>query len=235
MRNVSRGRTYVLGYALAIIVGNLVMGGCASISTFQTARTLKPGETQKGVGVTAGNPLISPSWGARKSVVYPWLEFWLRKGLSENLDWGIKTWGLLEGGMVDLKCQFLPDESPWQVAGSLGLGVSSRGLELGLEAESYTFFDLHVPLFISRDFGESFTFYISPKYIHRVVIGDFHPRANYSHQWNGFGAGVGISFHLNRRVSMMVEYDCVYEKGTVEGFTHNWGLGFVSKTKRKTK
>ncbi|MBA7510422.1 hypothetical protein ES705_02406 [subsurface metagenome] len=226
MASISRGRRYVLGYALAVIVGVLVICGCASISTFQSARTLKPGETQKGVGVTAGNPLISPSWGAGKSLVYPWPEFWLRKGLSENLDWGIKTWGLLLGGMVDLKYQFLSDESPWQVAGSLGFGVSHRLLELNLEGESYTFFDLHVPLFISRDFGEYSTFYISPKYIHKVVIGDNAPRANYSHQWNAFGAGLGISFHLNKKLSMMLEYNCMYEKGTIEGFTHNWAVGF---------
>ncbi|GAI81833.1 unnamed protein product, partial [marine sediment metagenome] len=205
--------------------GVVVMSGCASISTFQTARTLKPGETQKGVGVTAGNPLISASWGewgvekiqVDRSKIFPWPEFWLRKGLSENLDWGIKTWGLLQGGVVDLKYQFLSDELPWQVAGSLGLGVSYRALEIGPEGDGYTFFDIHLPLFISRDFGESSTFYISPKYIHRTVIAGFSgdPDFKCNPQCNAFGAGLEISFHLNRRVSMMLEYDCMYEKGTI--------------------
>lgn len=236
MASISRGKKYILGYALTIIVGVVVMSGCASISTFQTARTLKPGETQKGVGVIAGNPLLSPSWEAGKSLVYPWPEFWLRKGLSENLDGGIKTWMLYYGFMFDLKYQFLSDESPWQVAGSLGLGVSERAVDyIDLESPFYIFFDLHLPLFISRDFGEFSTFYISPKYIHRVVIGGDPPQPNYNHQCNAFGAGLGISFHLNKKLSMMLEYDCMYEQGTVEGFTHNWGLGFVSKTERKTK
>jgi len=231
MTKLSKGRKCVLGYALAMMVGVTIICGCASISTFQTARTLKPGETQKGVGVTAGNPWISESWGEwgpqkfriDKSPVLPWLEFWFRKGLSENLDWGIKTWGLFFGAIADLKYQFLSDESPWQVAGSLGLGFSNR-LE-SLE-ESFAFFDFHLPFFISRDFGKHSRFYISPKYIHRVVIGAYPP-------CNGFGAGLGVSFQLSKKLSMMVEYDCVYEQGTVEGFTHNWGVGFAFNKKKK--
>jgi hypothetical protein len=250
MRNVNRGRRYVLGYALAMIVGVTIICGCASISTFQSARTLKQGETQKGVGVTLGNPWISESWGERgvqelrvdKSPVLPWLEFWLRKGLSQNLDWGIKTWGPFFGAIADLKYQFLSDESPWQLAGSLGLGFSFR-LE-SLE-EGVSFFDLYLPFYISRDLGKSCTFYISPKYIHRATLGAYPTVPN--RQSNAFGAGLGISFPLSSRFlirflpifgeldlgSIMVEYDCVYEKGTVVGFTHNWGVGFVSKIKKR--
>jgi len=134
MASINRGRRYVLGHALAVIVGVMLICGCASISTFQTARTLKPGKTQKGFAITAGNPRISESWGAgvvqefqvERSPILPWPEFWFRKGLSENLDWGIKTRGPFFGAIADLKYQFLSDESPWQVAGSLGLGFSNR-------------------------------------------------------------------------------------------------------------
>jgi len=231
MRNDNRGMTYVLGYVLVVIVGVLAMGGCASISTFQTARTLKPGETQKGFAITAGNPRISESWGAggvqefqvEGSPILPWPEFWFRKGLSENLDWGIKTWGPFFGAIADLKYRFLSDKSPWQVAGSLGLGFSNR---LETLEESFAFFDFHLPFFISRDFGKHSSFYISPKYIHRVVIGAYP-------SCNAFGGGLGVSFHLSKKLSMMVEYDCVYEKGTVEGFTHNWGVGFAFNKQKK--
>jgi len=246
----NRGRRYVLGHALAVIVGVMLICGCASISTFQTARTLKPGETRKGVDITAGNPWISESWGEReakkflveRSPILPWLEFWFRKGLSKNLDWGVKTWGLLQGGMLDLKHQFLSDQSSWQLAGSLGVGFSVR-LE-SLE-EGASFFDLYLPFYISRDFGKSCTFYMSPKYVHRVVVGAYPSVTN--RQSNAFGAGVGISFPLRSgfliRVlpifgeldlgSILVEYDCIYEKGTLVGFTHNWGVAFVSKIKRR--
>ena len=252
MASIDKGRRHVLGYALAIIVGVLAMCGCASISTFQTARTLKPSESQKGVGVTVGNPRISESWGewgvqelrVHKSPVYPWPEFWLRKGLSENLDWGIKTWGPFFGAIADLKYQFLSDESPWQVAGSLGLGFSNR---LETLEEGFAFFDIYLPFFISKDFAKHSSFYISPKYIHRILITGNSELYELSNHCNAFGAGLGISFPLSSRFligflpifgeldlgSMMIEYDCVYETGTVVGLTHNCGVAFASKIKKR--
>lgn len=147
--------------ALALIGTSFLFVGCMSMSTLQTARTLKPDASQITIG---GGYFKSPSADSATGtdLKFPYLEGGYRRGIMPNLDAGAK-WTVPGSITVDGKYQFV-DASGFAVASGLALGY------LSASSGSYksTAIDVQLPVYTSYDFTNWFSLYAAPKAIMRM-------------------------------------------------------------------
>jgi len=154
----------------------LLLSGCASVSTLQTARALpkNTGRFLVGFGYSESPPLDEQTGktGAKPKVHYPCVELGARLGVMENFEAGGKL--TLPGYLsVDGKYQF------WSMGGLAmagGLGLGYMGLDGTMRNSNSTdtalgasFLDVLVPAYVSYDFNDWLSLYFSPKYLFRVV------------------------------------------------------------------
>jgi hypothetical protein len=186
---------------LATITTAGLLNACVNMSTLQTARTLKPGQWEATVG---GGYYESPDLNEAVEevadtevdrIASAYTELTLRRGLTDNLDLGLKA--TLPGtGVIDGKYQFV-DSGGLAVAAGAGLGYLSLESGTGDETSESTIFETHGTVYASYDVAPWFAIYAAPKYIGRFYGGE---SSGTSHM---VGATGGIK--LGKRVGLYLE------------------------------
>lgn len=162
------------------VFGMLGAVGCVNVSTLQTARVLPPGDQMIIVGggtSTFALPpeQVTPANGGLDTRFFG--EILGRMGLIDGLDVGVRL-SLLGTGSIDAKYQLL-DKGPLAAAAGLSLGGMqittsfdvkdpTTGAVTTTETKS-TMIDVMVPGYVSYDFMEPLTAYVSPKILVRNV------------------------------------------------------------------
>ncbi|HNR05694.1 MAG TPA: hypothetical protein PKM27_00180 [Saprospiraceae bacterium] len=170
-----------------LFISILVLGSCAQISTFQTARTTPKNEGE--IGLSLGIAGISESFGTDESFALPNLEFWGRYGLGQKTDLGIKiSTGL--SGVIDVKQQLVGDQTS-KFALAVGPGLGIQGIVL-----DEVLFQAHLPVHLSYHPGERTAWYLTPRYVYQGVVGE--GGLNY------LGTSLGVLF--GRNIKFGLEY-----------------------------
>lgn len=179
----------VQGICLGSIL--IFLNSCASISGFQTGRTVgaETGEIMFSVNGTR-TPDFDDLSNADSdsldvsdfSIFAPNIEIGGRYGVSEKIDFGIRANTNLNI-YADVKYQFVGDqESPVAVATGFGLGM------FGFVVGTGGLFNFQIPLYASFHPTESLDLYVAPRYVGQwgTAFGESSGLINY------FGANVGF-------------------------------------------
>jgi len=166
---------------LVSVVGALgMLSGCVTLTTAQTARVLKPGQSGGHVGVatlqtkneTEDDVLKSTDTQRQKGIVAG-----MRYGLLDGFEVGARatTMGL---GMIDLKLGLVQGGGPFEMAVGVGQGYAEftatskveavdedAGLDPVVSETRYHMRITDVPLYLSLDLG-AFALYAVPRYVY---------------------------------------------------------------------
>lgn len=164
------GPGFRLTALLALTLG-FGLSACVSMSSLQTARTLKPGESQwTAGGGTYNSADITDSLSDVKGddLSIPFMEVSYRQGLTKDWDFGLKT--TFSSLSADAKYALIQDE---KFALATGLGLNYFSVEIGAGDNKYktTVYDATIPLLASYDFTKMVTLYGGPKYVSRFISG----------------------------------------------------------------
>lgn len=207
----------------------IVYTNCASISGFQTGRT---------VGAEAGEIMFSIN-GTRTpdfdqldeesdsvnvnndfSIFAPNIEIGGRYGINDKVDFGIKANTNLNI-FADVKVQVVGDqESPFALATGFGLGM------FGFVTTSGGLFNFQIPLYASYHPADNVDFYVAPRYIGQwgTTFGESSGLINY------FGANFG--FLTGRRTKFGVDLAYYGLSNSDTGFDDTlFQIGFGMKFK----
>ncbi|MFN7119855.1 MAG: hypothetical protein ACK4TA_23880 [Saprospiraceae bacterium] len=207
----------------------LLISSCASISGFQTGRTVgaETGEIMFSVNGTRSpdfDELSDENVDSLDSedfnIFFPNLEIGGRYGVSEKLDFGIRANTNLNL-FADVKYQLVGDqESPVALATGFGLGM------FGVVSGSGGLFNFQIPLYASYHPTESLDLYVSPRYVGQwgTAFGESSGLINY------FGANAG--FLAGRRTKFGVDIAYYGLNNSKTGFDSSlFQIGFGMKFK----
>lgn len=155
-----------LSGSFLLSIGLFVTGGCANLSTLQTARVEKPQKSKLtlGGGATLFTLPSLTTAGAYSTVTLPYIDGMFRIGVAERFDLGFKA-TLIGNAMVDGKFQFLDTD---KFAMAVGLGAGYLPLTSG--SVSLHLVDLTLPLYTSFDVNDWFAIYLAPRFSTRFSI-----------------------------------------------------------------
>lgn len=168
------GPGFRLTAVLALALG-FGLSACVSMSSLQTARTLKPGEAQWTAGGGTYNSgditdALSDTKGDELSI--PFMEVSYRQGLTKDWDFGLKT--TFASVNADAKYALIQGDK-FAMATGAGLNYFSIESKVGVGTTETKFkttvYDLMVPLMLSYDFSKSVSLYGGPKFISRFISG----------------------------------------------------------------
>ena len=156
-------------YLMLVFIIVVMLAGCSSFSSYQTAQVLDPDEDafQIGVGLTVTSFSLEEDGQEidYEEVAYSKLELLIRTAVTESFDFGAKFW---TGGIsVDGKYQFVDGEKLDMAA---DLGFSYSGIEV--DDEGVTFIDFQPALLMTYNFDEKFSLTLAPKAVIRKVSRD---------------------------------------------------------------
>ena len=158
---------------IALLLFPFALGGCLSMSSFQTAKTTKPGKVSAHVGLGSQGTKFSKKsedkdeadlQKAIESLRVPILEGGLRVGLSDNFDIGGKL-ALLPGSVgLDMKYRLIGKGAGFGMATGIGGDYGSFTLTSGTAdtevSNEITIADVWVPLYLSLSFGKTSAIYL---------------------------------------------------------------------------
>lgn len=210
--------------------------GCASLSTVQTAHTVKPGQTKLAASaslVGGGVPGLALETGNDPPfhVVpfpIPQMELEVRHGFAERWDWGARLY--LLGAATDVKFQWLQGEK-WDACFAPGLSFSY--VYLGAVQGGET--DVVLPILFGRHLGERSSLVFGPK-----VQGRFSYLQNETPEFTGRGtrfillAGGGgvLNISVGRGWSLPLELSVYNDWTEKTGLAYSLGLGLSYSTDR---
>lgn len=189
----------------------LLLISCANISSLQTARTLQKGQDEILAGVSLNNPSYPVSDGGTILKI-PCFELAYRRGFAEKADFGLQ---LNVPGTINIDTKYqLVDQKRWALALSAGLGwTKTFGLETivqdsGLDIQ---FLDAYLPIHWSYDLNPKMVFYVSPKFLHRMMFseGSEFNALNYVGGTSGlkFGQKTGVYLEGSYMNNISERYD----------------------------
>lgn len=172
-------------FVAVALAATFVFSNCASLTGFQTGRTVGKGNGELLFSLNASQ---SPDFELDvnfddtadiKNFFFPNLEGSVRYGIIEKLDVGAKL-NTNFNLAFDAKYQLIGDRySP--VALSVGAGVGTFGLFAAL-------WNLQIPVYFSIHPSDMLDIYISPRYIAQFAAGDISGSLNY------LGGNAGLMF-----------------------------------------
>lgn len=193
----------------------LVIMGCTSVSSMQTARTVAEGEYRflvaSGLFRTDALSTSDPD-----QVLYPYLELGTRFGFTPGWDLGFKVTapGTLTG---DVKACLYADDA---FAAALGVGVAYLAVKdrsAGDDFFNEDVLDILLPAYLSYDFSKEFGVYLSP----RVVVRHF--KQGYLLAGGALGTRIGNSW------GVMLEASAAFDtKSSFKQYQLGAGLFFGS-------
>ncbi len=161
--------TSLVFFGLTLILLALGQTACVSMSTLQTAETLKKGKTQTTYG---GGYYQSPSFDKavdNTDLKMPYLEFSYREGIAPQFDYGLKL-TIIGSAVADVKYQLL-DMGEFAAAVGLGVGYLSISTGSGDTQTASRIIDTIVPVYASYKFADNFSLYTAPRYVLRFTSG----------------------------------------------------------------
>lgn len=207
----------------------LFLSSCASISGFQTGRTVgaETGEIMFSVNGTRSPDFdelsdenVDTVNAENFSIFFPNIEIGGRYGITDKLDFGIRANTNLNI-YADVKYQFVGDqESPVAIAAGAGLGM------FGFVTGTGGLFNFQIPLYASYHPTESLDLYLAPRYVGQwgTVLGESSGLINY------FGANAG--FLTGRRTKFGVDVAYYGLSNSDTGFNDSlFQIGFGMKFK----
>ena len=175
-------KTSTLFSLLALVFLAFIFTNCASLTGFQTGRTIEEGT---GEFMASINVSQSPDFDfdfddtTDLRFFFPNVELGGRYGVAERFDMGLRM-NTNFNLAIDGKYQILGDQES-EVAMSLGAGFGSFGLFTAL-------WNVQVPLYFSFHPNEKVDIYLTPRYIAQFAAGDISGNLNY------FGGNAGVLF-----------------------------------------
>lgn len=163
----------------------LFFTNCASLTGFQTGRTVGEGNGEFMISLNASqSPDFDFNFDSSDStevdnLFFPNIEVSGRYGITEKFDMGARLNTFLNIA-IDGKYQILGDQES-DVALSVGAGVGTFGLFSAL-------WNVQVPLYFSFHPNESIDLYINPRYIAQFAAGELNSGLHY------MGGNVGVLF-----------------------------------------
>ena len=149
---------------VVLLILPLLLAHCASVSTLQTGRVLKKGDSFHTLGVgTYG----SDDFLGGNDISLPLIEYTYRRGFWKDIDAGIKL-AIIGSTMVDVKYN-LVDGDKFALATGLGIGYLSFTSEFNGVEQKSTIIDFMLPLYLSYDVGQKVTLYGAPKFMFRTI------------------------------------------------------------------
>jgi len=139
----------VLGAAVAAVV---LLTGCATFGTFETAQTAAPGQFQFGGALTPVH--IISSEGSNGTVFFPFPTLFTKVGVSEQVDLGA-TWSFGPGVALNGKYQFMSGP----MDGALWLGGSYYGISIS--GTGFGVYSIGPRLFLSSEREGSFPYMVN--------------------------------------------------------------------------
>jgi len=156
-------------YLMLVFIIVVMLSGCASFSSYQTAQVLDPDEDdfQIGIGLTVTSfdleeDAVETDY---EEMSYYKTELFLRSAVTENFDFGAKFWTV--GLSVDGKYQFVDGE---KLDMAVDLGFSYSGIEVDDEGVRYLSFQ--PVLLMTYNFTEKFSLTLAPRAVIAVVSHD---------------------------------------------------------------
>ncbi len=220
-------RTFRLLTGCALLVWG---AGCPSFSSMQTARTVKPGETEHAIGVqvfgvseavtTETDPITGETTESDASAFVPQFEYSLRYGLTEDSDIGFKFYFL--GLQGDYKYRFLKGG---KLEAAIAPGLSA--FAIGSGDASVTVLYVHVPLYFDYVASESTRFMFGPKLIQGFAFGSSDTAGTKTADTTFYGGAIGIDLLLGETFRLRPEINIFknIDDGAVNWF--QGGLGFA--------
>lgn len=153
----------------------------------------------------------------------------LEYGLSENFEIGAKL-TLPAYIMLNVKHALLKEnnKSPVSLALEAGYGYTKYSVTINNKEEGTTIHDLHILLPMSKDLTKSFTLYVSPRYIKRILKNSqTEPKTIDLKETikSDMGSGSGLMFSLGRGNLLMIEYNKVTDTDDANHFMEHVGVG----------
>ena len=148
-----------LAVAVSVCLASVVLAGCPSLSTLQTARTVPRGKVRHAVGLEAVGVSVRGAGSAAAGQV----EYGMRIGVSDNIDVGFKVYFLgLEGGA---KFQL--------VRGPFDLSIAPAGAytSVSVGEDSFHFLYLHLPILMGVHLGQFAEMGFGPKLLYALAFG----------------------------------------------------------------
>lgn len=224
---------------LAIIAVAVLASGCASLSTMQTARTLRPGESQitastslagggiPGIAIDTGLP---PPAGHKVALPVPQAEIEVRHGFAPRWDWGIRTY--LLGLGTDVKFQFLQREK-WDAAFAPGTSLSYVFLPAGGSSLQTGELDVVLPVLFGRHLRGGSSVVFGPKMQGRLAFNAVNtPQGNA--RGTRFvllgGAGGTLNVALGKGWSIPLELSIYNDWTEKTGVAYSAGFGLAVST-----
>lgn len=200
--------------------------GCATISTFQTAKTLPAGEIAMGVGMDMTGLEHTVAGVTQNTGVMKSYETWIKMGLGKKFDAGLKFFPI--GRLFDVKYQFLNGKNGGLDA-AVDLAYSATSIEKSDSINDYI--DIYSNLIFSSDLTKLLTLYISPKHILRTVqLTDDLTDKSGTKTKSLLGSGIGIAFNLDgEKVQLMLEYNYVSSLWGEKWQHSQAGIGFSTQ------
>ncbi|MFP4014689.1 MAG: hypothetical protein ACLFVQ_11425 [Chitinispirillaceae bacterium] len=179
---------------------SFLFAGCASMTTFQTAETLDPGQ---GTYYAAYVPTKAPNFLVVDSTLdYKTGEVGGRLGIFPNFDLGAKVYPV--GALFDGKYQFL-DAGMYKAAGDLGFGYMTITYSSDSDTSKTSILDITPMMLFTVRPVDWVSFTIAPKGLMRVSMPE---GGETGYTFLGGGTGT-LKFHVGNLGAFVGEYGYV--------------------------
>ena len=186
----------------------ILLGGCASLTTFQTAQVLEEGKTDFGVAIAYSNIVLDDSSLFFEETEYRLPEIFYRRPLNNRFELGLKFYPFSIGG--DIKYQFIDGKAIDMAA---DFGIDYTGLEISVESngeksESKTrLINLYPTILLTYNITKKINITLAPKVIMQYLTTNNENSRN-------FMPGFTINMSLGPLMS-----EVGYYRSTREGIT----------------
>ncbi len=177
------------------VAGLVLVSGCVSLSSVQTADTLGAGRVQVGLepGVAG---VVAPS---SKLTAAPAADLSLRYGLFEHLDIG----GRFGQSGLELQTRLMVTPRAWPVVVSLAPSIAGTFRVSSNLAISGQLLNLALPLLVGVRFGAGHQVVFGPR-VHLLGVVPSDPNETGRRVWAA-GGSVGLAFRVSEAVAVMPE------------------------------
>lgn len=221
-----------------------ISSGCASLSTVQTAHTLREGETKISASASlVGGAVPGLTFGAVDAtreaplrdvgVPLPQAELEVRHGIAPRVDAGLKLF--LMGAGADMKFQFLQREH-WDAAFVPGVSGSYVNFSDNETRRRFGEVDASLPVLFGRHIGQNSSVVIGPKVQSRYTMNSVET-PQVEGRGSRFillaGATSGLHLWIGNHFSIPIELTVMRDWTESTGYSYSAGIGLALSSSRK--
>lgn len=205
----------------------LVLGwisGCASVSSYQTARVLPPNDLRTVLGVTQVQTPAIESDGTLATKSYTTPEMSVQLGVFENWQFGA-TYTVPATARIDIKHRLYNGvNNSWAYGASVAYLAVNNNQSIAASTKSFsvTVMDFMFPFYYTHDFEDNLALTLIPKYLYRKYFGV--PNAG------GHYVGGSINLQIGITVGVMIEFSYLHDLAGGEAIRQFGGAIFVGSS-----